>query len=376
MDLIFTSADFKIGNSSYIDLPLLLTNDARIVKPVLFYFVHVLMNTNANDKKTFKAYGQHLYDYFGYLEAKGYKWNKKENCVLGTTHPINEYKQWCLHECGNNERYVNAKLKTLVRFYSWAYTHGLINELPFKFKTLIVRPGNEKFLTGMYDGSNLVQTTDILLKTYEPEISYLTIKQIQVLLSTLGNPAHNLMTRLALASGLRAEEITSFPSCYISEPYKVNDAVIRIKLDPKQMDLKYNKARSIDIPSSLLDKLWRYKITQRTLLEKKSGKTFSKLFLTKHGIPFTADGFWQILARISKKTGFYVHPHMLRHTYATQTLNSMLRERANGHYLGDPYLYIQRRLGHSNLNQTLRYAKFIDESLHNYSFSYQKELES
>ena len=94
--------------------------------------------------------------------------------------------------------------------------------------------------------------------------------------------------------------------------------------------------------------------TKGTYLEDASSdkKFFSEvqnaLFIGRHGTRLTAQGIWQRLKQRSLKAGLStpVHPHMLRHSFASHLLQSSSDLRA-----------VQELLGHANISTTQVYTR-------------------
>jgi len=74
----------------------------------------------------------------------------------------------------------------------------------------------------------------------------------------------------------------------------------------------------------------------------------SALFIGQHGTRLTAQGIWQRLKQRSLKAGLStpVHPHMLRHSFASHLLQSSSDLRA-----------VQELLGHANISTTQVYTR-------------------
>jgi integrase/recombinase XerC/integrase/recombinase XerD len=68
------------------------------------------------------------------------------------------------------------------------------------------------------------------------------------------------------------------------------------------------------------------------------------LWLTKKGITLKDSSVETLFIKLAKKTGIHVHPHLLRHTFATMWLKN-----------GGDSLMLQRLLGHTTLMMTNRY---------------------
>ena len=81
---------------------------------------------------------------------------------------------------------------------------------------------------------------------------------------------------------------------------------------------------------------------------KVSSEVQSALFIGRHGTRLTAQGIWQRLKQRSLKAGLStpVHPHMLRHSFASHLLQSSSDLRA-----------VQELLGHANISTTQVYTR-------------------
>ena len=72
------------------------------------------------------------------------------------------------------------------------------------------------------------------------------------------------------------------------------------------------------------------------------------LWLTEKGITLKDSSVETMFIKLSKRTGIRVHPHLLRHTFATMWLRN-----------GGDSLMLQRLLGHTTLMMTNRYCQAI-----------------
>jgi integrase/recombinase XerC len=82
--------------------------------------------------------------------------------------------------------------------------------------------------------------------------------------------------------------------------------------------------------------------------KKVSSEVQSALFIGRHGTRLTAQAIWQRLKQRSLKAGLStpVHPHMLRHSFASHLLQSSSDLRA-----------VQELLGHANISTTQVYTR-------------------
>lgn len=108
---------------------------------------------------------------------------------------------------------------------------------------------------------------------------------------------------------------------------------------------KGSKRRSVPIGSKALAAVhaWLVVRDQGFLSEVQNA-----LFIGRHGTRLTAQGIWQRLKQRSLKAGLStpVHPHMLRHSFASHLLQSSSDLRA-----------VQELLGHANISTTQVYTR-------------------
>ncbi|MFC1962919.1 tyrosine-type recombinase/integrase, partial [Chloroflexota bacterium] len=93
--------------------------------------------------------------------------------------------------------------------------------------------------------------------------------------------------------------------------------------------------------------------TAKALLEYLMNRTSvdgnnKSLWLTDKGITLKDSSVETLFIKLSKKTGIAVHPHLLRHTFATLWLKN-----------GGDSLMLQRLLGHTTLMMTNRYCQAV-----------------
>ena len=72
------------------------------------------------------------------------------------------------------------------------------------------------------------------------------------------------------------------------------------------------------------------------------------LWLTDKGMTLKDSSVEIIFIKLSKRTGIHVHPHLLRHTFATMWLRN-----------GGDSLMLQRLLGHTTLMMTNSYCQAV-----------------
>lgn len=362
MRLLTTDASFVLNGLPYQGIPFLLDEEMRLVEPVnRFLIYNSIHRGTSNSPKTWKTYGWHLYDYFSFLEANNLAWD----CEFerGTPTVVSMYRNWSARR--NSPNTVNQRIKAVVRFYQYAHNNRLIENLPWDMEDRVVlRDGG--FLAHL-GGSNIIRVADVMTRKSQGVIEVLTRAQIGILLNRLkGNKAHYLMTKLALATGLRKQEVMSFPAKYVVNPDFIKEKSIKVTLNPSEMETKGNKMRSIFMPKTLMAELWDFKIFERAkiaseceVLEKACDDV---LFLNYRGKQQSPSAFNKVLDRTQVDIGFNVHPHILRHTFATHELHSM-RESGN---ISTALMWVKERMGHSSVKTTEGYLHLLAEIDHHF----------
>ncbi|WP_416050265.1 tyrosine-type recombinase/integrase [Cupriavidus basilensis] len=378
MNLYLSDEHFEVGGQSYAGFPILVTSGGVVLEVALRFFVDELIGrSGARDPKTWDAYGRHLYDYFGYLEAKGLRWNYIPSGGSGDVAPIAHYVRWCDFAVGNKAGYINDKLGTITRFYKWAFRAGLIAAVPFAEVERHSSAG-AGMLAHTSGNAGKRTTTSLHMRESEEVLKVLSRGQIDAVLKRVSNPTHRGLVHLGLNAGLRAEELATFPSNYVVDCSKLSPKVksVSVTLDPADMDTKNGRKRNVRISVPCMNLLWQYREGIRPALERVGSGGSSRLFLTRFGEPFVADGLVAPLARIGKRLGFHLHPHILRHTFATHTLSALEDLKRAGRLKSSPLVVLQGLLGHSSITTTSRYLHFLDAIDDAYGTRYQAEIDA
>jgi integrase/recombinase XerD len=183
------------------------------------------------------------------------------------------------------------------------------------------------------------------IERYLPET--LSAPEIAKLLSAAGGKTplelrDRAMVELLYASGLRVGELCGARL----ENLDLDKGFIRVVG-------KGNKQRLVPVGSGARKALVRYLEAGRPDLVGK--KTGGEVFLSVRGRKLTNQRIWQILGHLAKRAGLSkeVHPHMLRHSFATHLLEG-----------GADLRIIQELLGHADISTTQVYTHVDTRGLH------------
>ena len=146
------------------------------------------------------------------------------------------------------------------------------------------------------------------------------------------------------SGGLRISEVVSLSMTDISR-----------SLDEAKITGKGGKQRFVFFSEEAKEAIMEY-LPQRKARLKMSGLDDKKsaLFINRKGKPISIPGVRWIISRYAQQSGIgkNIHPHSLRHSFATHLVNS-----------GCDVRVVQEMLGHSSLSTTQRYTHINMEKL-------------
>ncbi|MFH0711522.1 MAG: site-specific tyrosine recombinase/integron integrase [archaeon] len=164
----------------------------------------------------------------------------------------------------------------------------------------------------------------------------ISAEKIKEMIEACDNIKHRLIVKLFYSSGLRLSELLNLKRSDID----FDRGLILVRLG------KGKKDRISILSDNLKDDLLKYyssmKFRTDYVFEGRDGRKYSKKSVQK------------VLERLGKKIGIRIHPHMLRHSFATHLLEQ-----------GVDIRYIQKLLGHSDVSTTEIYTHVSNQKLEN-----------
>ncbi|MDD5657738.1 MAG: tyrosine recombinase [Elusimicrobia bacterium] len=168
--------------------------------------------------------------------------------------------------------------------------------------------------------------------------SCLTLEQIDRLLAAPGGGSYEelrarTMLELLYATGMRVSELVALKP----EAVNLQDGWVRVLG-------KGAKERLIPVHERALRALERFLMLRRRRFPKAAA---AEVFLSRRGARLSRSQFWRDLRALAKRAGVEgrVHPHLLRHTFATHVLRG-----------GADLRSVQEMLGHASLATTQIYT--------------------
>lgn len=364
MKIIWSTGDFKPNGAPVEGFPILLGADGMINATIHDYLVELLLQSaRCPSRATWANYAYSLAGFFSYLEDASRSW--KEEPLHGRTSVVSDYRRE-LVRAGLKRSSINAKLECVARFYQYARSRGFIDGLPFAMVPVIAT------VTGTHSRQSArreMTCPDVKLRASKSILRILSAHEASCFLQGFENESHKLMARLQLETGIRVEELVTFPASSVSDPDMSRDqrAFVVVRLSPQEMKTKGEVERAIHVPRGLMKALWIYKATVRSL---RSASPGPQLFVTQQGSAYKTRSVWKIYRANSSLPGRTVNPHLLRHTYATHTLVALSR-RMN---VGNALLYVRDRLGHASVKTTETYLHYADDLAVSVAEQYQSEI--
>lgn len=276
-------------------------------------FQDYLLNVRRYSSNTVSSYSFDIYDFTKFIRGLG---------KIFKDIKVDDVKSWILDltERQIGKRSIKRKMSSLKSFYAWMYLQKKVDSDPFEY---VHSPKATHALPDFFSEKKI----DALLTANEKRTDKLKDRDQALLM-------------LMFASGLRASEV-------------VNLTFNQVDFDNRIMKVsgKGNKDRLVPFTNSAKEAMLNYINGLRKDLLKEDTKY---IFLNSKGNKMTVRGLEYILDEIEAKTGLYgkIHPHMLRHSFATKMLNR-----------GADLRTIQELLGHSSIETTSIYTHVAYENM-------------
>ncbi|WP_314061842.1 tyrosine recombinase XerC [uncultured Vagococcus sp.] len=279
-------------------------------------FIDYLVVERNYSIKTQEAYRDDINDFFDFLKETG------DDQYLEVNHQDIRIYLSFLYDKNYSRNSVSRKISSLRSFYQYLLKQQVVKENPFSY----------------------VQMRKKKLRL--PRFFY--EKEIEVLFQAAEGHApldyrNKALLEVLYGTGIRVSECANIQLEDVD--FETNVLLIHGK---------GNKERYVPFGSFAGEALLDYFESGRSVLMEKHQKSHHYVFVNHHGEQITSTGIQYVLKQIIKKSSLTaeIHPHMLRHTFATHLLNN-----------GADMRTVQELLGHVSLSSTQIYAHVTKESL-------------
>lgn len=329
---------------------LVLDNNYQPIKPVMAYLYY--LENLERSPNTLKAYAANLKLYWEFLNDNQLDW--KQIKVTDLADFINwlrspEPKIISLHPeiSIRSERTINQIINTVCNFDAFqARLNNTKGVNPYAFQ----QGGQRNYKPFLHGIAKSRQVKRSLLRLKEPKKfpGCLTESEVQMIVDGCNEIRDKFFVcllyetgmRLGEALGLRHEDIQSEGENLIHVVFRDNNFNgARAK----------SRERSIHVQRELMQLYSEYLIEEYPV-EKATDYVFVNCWGGEIGSPVTLNAAKRLFRRLEKKTGVRCHPHLLRHTHATELIKS-----------GWDMAYVQKRLGHAQVQTTMNIYVHLEQ---------------
>jgi len=221
--------------------------------------------------------------------------------------------------------------------------------VPLELVERLATPRHVRYLPGASDSGqavqSMVQVKTLRLAATAPEMKNLSLEQVEQLIVATTNARDRFLLallavtgiRIGEALGLRREDLHLLASssglgCSVAGPH----VHVRRRINDNGAIAKARAPRSIPVPNELVQLYADYQYERDEVgAAADSDMAFVNIYRPPLGAGMRYGNAYTLFGRLSTKVGFPAHPHMLRHTAATQWMeNGAARDT------------VQRLLGH------------------------------
>ena len=284
-------------------------------KPQKEFLDHLRLVKNYSEKTT-ESYSRDIDKFFKFLNEEGLLMDQVDLAVIRNflTKEL---------ESGVSKRSCRRRICSLKQFYQFLVKKGYVKENYFVLIETIKT--DTKYPHALYR-----EQIQAIFKANSERTDFLALRDQAILY-------------LLYYTGIRAMELVGLQ--YPNVDFK--NRHIRILG-------KGNKERYVPFTEECRDVIKKYAEEVRPVLLNKALIKKPNFILNNQGNPLTTRGLEYILDSIEKKTGSFVglHPHILRHSFATHLLEN-----------GADLRVIQELLGHESINATQVYTHVTEEAM-------------
>lgn len=338
---------------------ILLDDDYRPVDEVNRYLK--FLDNSGKSPNTLKNYAFHLKTYYQYMQKQnigvkdiGKDPNRGPIDILSGFMMYLQYPDAArnvLHLAGETaargNNTVNTIMNTVLGFYQFLAGNNEIEELEVYRR----QRTNEKFKSFLYEMTKkktAVHSSIFKMKVPQKNLEYVTRAQFTEIFHCCTNTRDKLLVALLYEGGLRISEALGL---HLEDVAGIEDGIIKIVARENNENgarVKNYAEGIIKVPDYVIDLLLEY--LTNDIVEYDSDFLFLNLHGPTKGEPLKVATVEQLFVRLSSKVGYHVHPHMLRHGFATE-------KREFGWELDDISVYLR----HKSISTTEIYVTYSDE---------------
>ncbi len=246
-----------------------------------------------------------------------------------------------------SNRTLNLIMSAVLSFYEYLSSNNALSELPV-YRTQRINSAYKSFLSELYHHSLTTQSSLLKKPVVTNPVEYITREQYHEMIQHCYLLRDKLILSLLFEGGLRLGEALGIHLCDLDQ---LEEGVIRIT--PRENNENGARVKRlaegiIKIPDYVVTWILRYLSTD--LADFDTDYLFVSFSGPRKGLALKPDSVEKLFQRISDEMHTDIHPHMLRHGFATEKL-------ASGWELID----IQAYLRHKSIHTTEIYAFYSND---------------
>ena len=325
---------------------LLLNDEGEVVESVFEYMM--LLESKNLAPNTRKNYCHHIKLYFEYLII-----------IYVEYYEICDHQSWSgldilsafvghLRHHNHSDNTINIIMTAVLGFYDYL---ALTNKMRKPEVYMLARSNKQfrGFLEEILQKPEPIPKSILRIRTTKPELKFITRLQYQTLIKACNNIRDMLIISIMFEGGLRIGEALGL---YFSDIIIGDNSLIVTPRDDleNEASVKRKGRRELYIPRFVMQLYLNYYENERGNID--NDFVFVNLRGRSKGSPMKTITVEKLFERLSKKVGFYVHPHMCRHGHGTELHNA-------GWDIPD----IAMRFGHESYTSTKKYIHPSVENL-------------
>ena len=269
-----------------------------------------------------------------------------------------------------NVNTINGIISRVSSLYLWLKASNKINENPVVYRSVIVSQSmRDKDMLAHTRHNRTIQVNTLKSKVPKTMPKTLEQKDFKKFLDSVNLLRDKIILLCLKEGGFRSNELLGVHLEDID--FAEQGLWIRFRADNSngsRAKAGYSRDRFVHLPNDLMALIDRYISSE--WLESNTDNDFLFVVVNSNiplnnGHAMTKSTLDSIFKYYSKKTGIKIHPHMLRHTHATELAREYI---SKGEQIN--WEYISKRLGHSSVTTTMEiYAHLRPED---YKKEYQR----
>lgn len=356
MKVFYQAKPIRFSGFDSIKLPVFLDKQRRIMPAQTQYMAEQIESGYWNSEHTVRSNQEAIEQFSAFLESKMTALADVQlKDVVAWRRSM--YEKAGVQAISNQT--INVRMRAVVRFIEWAMENAYILDKFYGMRVETFSQGGGVQFNQKQRGHKIKRNRLLL-----PERSYRaplpTMEEINRFVAYVSKPFVP-MVGLMLGTGMRISEVISLPrsalpsyAMVVQNPNILHD----IRLAPGSMTIKNNKARQVFIPGRLYMQIYEQ------AMNCSNEPSHRWLFVSPKKSTWHASTIQKDFRQASAKANLrhVITPHVLRHVFATRTLENWKESGFTSEMAC--LIWLQKQLGHSHVSTTANIYINMTSELH------------